>query len=312
MAYTKTTWTDSDNKYDIKTQADVVLYNDVKLVWDGTTGTPLSATNLNKIENELEALDANYGTCSTAAATAAKVVTLSGFTLSVKTIFGVTFANVNTASAVTLAVNSAAAMAVYVGASAATATQIPKVAYFQYDGTYFQLLNPASVTPLYEKIRDIADTSGTTSVSIDLSDIDWSVWQKIKLICSVGVSSSANVNLRVNSINDAYYKYSYNISGATMLSGGTAQTELYHSENSIGTLTNNPMRFSISISKYLANGNAAYHFTFDEIIDNGVTKTGSAAADYRVGTSLSTFNIVSATAGLTVSLADASLSGVRK
>lgn len=50
MPYTKTTWVDGENKYDIKTQNDVVLNSDIKFVYKGASGTPVSATNMNKIE----------------------------------------------------------------------------------------------------------------------------------------------------------------------------------------------------------------------------------------------------------------------
>lgn len=58
MAYTKTIWEDGENKYDITTQAGAVLEEDVKLVYKGETGTPISAQKLNNIEDAIEALDA--------------------------------------------------------------------------------------------------------------------------------------------------------------------------------------------------------------------------------------------------------------
>ena len=50
MSYVKTNWVDGQNKYDIKTQADVVINSDVKLVYSGVGGIPISASNLNKLE----------------------------------------------------------------------------------------------------------------------------------------------------------------------------------------------------------------------------------------------------------------------
>jgi hypothetical protein len=55
--YIKTVWQDGENKYDIKTQADAVINSDVKMVYKGTGGTPVSASNLQKIENQLERTD---------------------------------------------------------------------------------------------------------------------------------------------------------------------------------------------------------------------------------------------------------------
>lgn len=51
MSYIKTNWTDGENKYDIKTQTDTIISNDVKLVYKGVSGTAVSSTNMNKLED---------------------------------------------------------------------------------------------------------------------------------------------------------------------------------------------------------------------------------------------------------------------
>ena len=63
MSYIKKVWVDGENKYDIKTQADVVVNSDIKLVYKGVAGTPVSAANMNNIENGIEDLELNnfYG-----------------------------------------------------------------------------------------------------------------------------------------------------------------------------------------------------------------------------------------------------------
>jgi hypothetical protein len=58
VTYSKTTWVDGENKYDITTQAGAVIEEDIKLVYKGSTGTPMSAQKLNNIEDAIEALDA--------------------------------------------------------------------------------------------------------------------------------------------------------------------------------------------------------------------------------------------------------------
>ncbi|EGW36455.1 hypothetical protein [Desulfosporosinus sp. OT] len=59
--YIKTTWVDGENKYSITDQAGNVIpgFEDVKLLYTGTSGTPISATNLNKIETELSLLESD-------------------------------------------------------------------------------------------------------------------------------------------------------------------------------------------------------------------------------------------------------------
>jgi len=107
----------------------------------GSLGTPLNPAIL-------------YGTSPTAAAAAAKVVTLSsvptGYTLVKGAVIGVTFTVANTATSnITLAVSGATATAVqYKGSALSTANAaylLPanRLLFFQYDGTAWQLLENA-------------------------------------------------------------------------------------------------------------------------------------------------------------------------
>lgn len=91
-----------------------------------------------------------YGTSSTAASTAAKVVTCSGFTLSAGAIISVLFSTANTAATPTLNINSTGAKSIYVGGTTPSATTNPlkwsanTLLTFQYDGTYFRFLGAQS------------------------------------------------------------------------------------------------------------------------------------------------------------------------
>ena len=98
-------------------------------------------TKINRVEN----LGPGYGTSSTEAGTAAKVGTLAGFIRSAGAIVGINFSYANTAASPTLNVNSTGAAAIrdfrtnaapVSGAMGATAH------LFQFDGTYWILLNP--------------------------------------------------------------------------------------------------------------------------------------------------------------------------
>lgn len=51
MSYEATVWSDGENNYNITDQEGNVLFANVKFDFAGATGTPLSATNMNKIEN---------------------------------------------------------------------------------------------------------------------------------------------------------------------------------------------------------------------------------------------------------------------
>lgn len=90
-----------------------------------------------------------YGTCATAAATAAKVVTVSDTTwaLTPGTIVGVKFTNTNTASNVTINVNGTGAKNIWynnakqTGNSNLYAGYANRLIYYMYDGTYWCWLN---------------------------------------------------------------------------------------------------------------------------------------------------------------------------
>lgn len=86
-----------------------------------------------------------YGTCTTAAATAAKVVTVDdpAWTLKVGNILGVRYTNTNTASSCTISVNNTGAKQIYYagGVNTSNSVQIAGAAnrtlYYMYDGTYW-------------------------------------------------------------------------------------------------------------------------------------------------------------------------------
>lgn len=89
-------------------------------------------------------LGQGYGTCATAEATAAKVVTLSSYELKMGGIVAVKFTYGLCASA-TMNVNSKGAKNIFIHGAAATATTCKEVlagdiAYFIYDGTQYHLL----------------------------------------------------------------------------------------------------------------------------------------------------------------------------
>ena len=116
----------------------------------------LSATKLKTARN-LEGISFDgtknihrYGACSTAAATAAKAVTLSDsmtFTLATGASVFVKFTNSNTVENPTLNVNSTGAKSIKVygttapGTSAKTSWQAGSVVHLVYDGTYWQMVN---------------------------------------------------------------------------------------------------------------------------------------------------------------------------
>ncbi|MGE9999750.1 hypothetical protein [Desulfovibrio sp. SGI.133] len=87
-------------------------------------------------------LPLNYGTCSTAAGTAAKVVSIPGFALATGAEVTVRFTVTNTASSPTLNVNSTGAKGIrYKNAAVPSGYIVANKTYrFVYDGTYWQIV----------------------------------------------------------------------------------------------------------------------------------------------------------------------------
>ncbi len=93
----------------------------------------------------------HYGTCSTEAATAAKVLTCTGFALALGSRITVCFTVTNTAANPTLNVNGTGAKAIrYRNAAIAAGTLAANRTYdFVYDGTYYQLVGDVDTNTTY-------------------------------------------------------------------------------------------------------------------------------------------------------------------
>ena len=87
-----------------------------------------------------------YGACDTAGATAAKTVTLSGFTLKTGGVVAIRFANTNTATNMTLNINSTGAKQVLYNRAAVPAYMIEsgEIIFMMFDGTYWNMLGGES------------------------------------------------------------------------------------------------------------------------------------------------------------------------
>lgn len=138
--------------------------------WVNGASPAINASNLLALSQAVELAQHPFGVCSTAAATAAKSVTVdfsgtlslfTGLTVRVK------FSNSNTASSPTLNVNSTGAKAIKrYGTTAATTWQAGQVIEFTYDGTNWLMVGFDSYTKTQElstsTISDVADATGTT------------------------------------------------------------------------------------------------------------------------------------------------------
>ena len=115
----------------------------VCLVYDGSAWQMVGWLNDDTTYSNA-ALGQGYGTCATAEATAAKVVTLTDYVLAKGGIVAVKF-TYGLCAAATMNVNSKGAKNIFIHGAAATATTCKEVlagdvAYFMYDGTQYQFL----------------------------------------------------------------------------------------------------------------------------------------------------------------------------
>ena len=108
----------------------------------------------------------HYGTCSTAAATAAKTVGLTGFTLVTGAIITVRFSATNSAANPTLNVNNTGAKAIRYRNAAITAGYLAanRTYTFVYDGAYYQLVGDINVDTDTTYSTGTATTAGLTKL----------------------------------------------------------------------------------------------------------------------------------------------------
>lgn len=118
----------------------------------------------------------HYGTCSTAAATAAKTVACTSFTLVTGSRIVVKFTVTNTAANPTLNVNSTGAKAIqYRGAAISAGYLAANRTYeFIYDGTNYQLVGDIDTNTTY--------SAGTTALLVTGSDTANRVWPVKQLV----------------------------------------------------------------------------------------------------------------------------------
>lgn len=145
--------------------------NKANLLSDAT-GAKLGLANTATPNDALSALASHYGTCATAAAAAAKVVTLPGFSLATGTAIAVKFTYGNTASSPTLNVNGTGAKSIAVYGSTAAgsgAWSAGEVVLFVYDGTRWVMNSGAILGTGYGIEIYMGTFAGTGEMSFSLT-----------------------------------------------------------------------------------------------------------------------------------------------
>ena len=145
----------------------------------GTATTLKTARTIDGVSFNGSAAITHYGTCSTAAATAAKTVALTGFTLVTGAIVSVKFTVTNTAASPTLNVNSTGAKAIMYRGSAISAGYLAanRVYAFVYDGTDWEFIGDVNINTTYSVVS--ASANGLVPMfdaadgTIDSASTDW-------------------------------------------------------------------------------------------------------------------------------------------
>ena len=108
----------------------------------------------------------HYGTCSTAAGTAAKTVTLANFVLATGAIAFIRFTVTNTASSPTLNINSTGAKAIRYRNETISAGHLAanRTYCFIYDGSYYQLVGDIDTNTTYTAASAAPKAPGTAAV----------------------------------------------------------------------------------------------------------------------------------------------------
>ena len=122
---------------------------------------PMDAANRAFVDTQA----VKYATCATAAATLAKTAALPGFSLDSGAVVCVKFTYTNTSTAATLNVNSTGAKSIRANGGAVRSGMIRAgmCALLRYDGTYWQLLNPAGAETLVFTGKSVAVSAWTAN-----------------------------------------------------------------------------------------------------------------------------------------------------
>ncbi len=110
-----------------------------------------------------------YGTCATAAATVAKVVTCADFVLETGASIVVKFSYYSTGASPTLNVNSTGAKAIMMYGTTATSTYMwrsGEAVLFVYDGSYWQMVGMGTATTTYYGLTKLTSSTSSTSTTL--------------------------------------------------------------------------------------------------------------------------------------------------
>lgn len=169
----------------------------------------------------------HYGTCSTAAGTAAKVVALTGFKLVTGSRVTVKFTVTNTAASPTLNVNSTGAKSILYRGSAISAGYLAanRTYEFVYNGTAYELVGDVDTNTTY--------SAATTSTQGLMSAADKTKLESISADATKVEESETNGNIKIDGVETVVYTHPTTAGNKHIPSGGAANQVLEY--DSAGT-----------------------------------------------------------------------------
>lgn len=167
----------------------------------------------------------HYGTCSTAAATVAKTVTISGFVLEVGATATVKFSYTNSASNPTLNVNSTGAKSIYYNGAAITSSYLVanRVYTFVYDGTNYLVVGDIDTNSDAQSYKYVTTTNANYPILFNYNNTSTSTshYSYDRYSTSLYINPSTGALTAPVFVTANYGTADPNTSGATT-SGGVA------------------------------------------------------------------------------------------
>lgn len=214
-----------------------------------------------------------YGTSSTTASTAAKVVTCEGFTLTTGNLIAILFTTANTAATPTLNVNSTGAVSIRVGNTAPSATtnvlkwSANTVLYFMYDGTYFRYLG-AQAAGSVQQPDGAGAWYGTSSTAATTA-------AKTSTIANFRLTSGAFVAIRFSTANTY-------VSGALTLNvNSTGAKTIY--KGASATSSTNTLTWSANSTLYFQYDGSYWRYLGSDAESGGGSYTLPVASTSTLG-----------------------------
>ena len=248
----------------------------------------------------------HYGTCSTAAATAAKVVNLSGFKLYTGSVVFVRFTVTNTASNPTLNVNNTGAKAIQYRNSAISAGHLAanRTYAFIYDGSSYELVGDIDSNTTYstatESISGLNKLSDATNSTLNVSNGTAATPKSVKMAYDKAVSAASAASNAQDTADDALStaNAAQNAANAAQNTANSAQSTANAAQSTANAAQNTANTANSLAQSSQSTANYAAEICRGVFVVN-VNSSDGGSPSYLPGYGTWTYILVSNTSGAT-------------